>query len=486
MNLAFKYPIIFWNCACLITDSGGTENKTEDDSGIYFEEETTEEVVDIYEPEDFDEYEYEDAPDRKTKVKKKRTKTTDYNKLATAIGKMSQSGINIVPPDINNSNYTFTPDVANNRILYGLSGMTGVGEEIIQETIKNRPYASIKDYYNRVKPKKPAMITLIKGGAFDSLMDRKEAMVWYIWETCDKKSRITLQNMGGLIKHGLLPEKTEEQSMARRVYEFNRYLKAITKADKCAYEGMYSLDERAIAFLYEIDCEELTVTDNISHYLKIKEWDNVYQRYMDIFRKWIASDKEEILNSLNNEIFIEDWNKYAKGNYSSWEMNALCFYYHEHELANVNRERYGLSNFYNLPEDPEVERTFRKAGKTINMFKLTTICGTCIAKNKAKATVTLLTNDGVVTVKFRKEYFSIFDKQISEKNADGTKTVKEKSWFNKGSMILVQGIRSGDQFVAKKYSSSGNPHQLYKIDAILPNGELILRNERYQGNSEEE
>ena len=41
MNLAYRWPTIFWNCACLITDSGGAE------------EEEEAEVVDIYEPEDF-------------------------------------------------------------------------------------------------------------------------------------------------------------------------------------------------------------------------------------------------------------------------------------------------------------------------------------------------------------------------------------------------------------------------------------------------
>ena len=35
------------------------------------------------------------------------------------------------------------------------------------------------------------MISLIKGGAFDEMEDRKFTMAWYIWETCDKKSRIT-------------------------------------------------------------------------------------------------------------------------------------------------------------------------------------------------------------------------------------------------------------------------------------------------------
>ena len=473
MNLAFRYPIIFWNCACLITDSGGAE-QTEDE-----EEEELEQVVDIYEPEDFEEYEYIDAPDKKTKVKKKRARSTDYKKIATAIGKMIQAGISIQPPDINNSSYTFTPDAKNNTIIFGLSGMLNVGEDVIQATIANRPYISPRDYLNKVKPKKQAMISLIKGGAFDNMMDRKLCMGWYLWEVCDKKERLTLQNMPSLIKYGLLIEDTEERLMARRVYEFNRYLKAMCKG---VAADSYVLDERAIAFLTEIEQEHLITSDLT---IGIKAWDKVYQKYMDIFRAWISENKEQILTDLNATIFKEQWDKYAKGTISAWEMEALCFYYHDNELKDINFGRYGISNFFNLPEDPVVDRSFQKGGKTINLFKLTKICGTCIAKDKAKATVTLLTCDGVVSVKFRKEYFSMFDKQISEKNPDGTKTVKEKSWFNRGSMILVQGMRSGDQFMAKKYVSSGG-HQLYRIDAIDKDGMLVLRNERYQGEAEDE
>ena len=205
---------------------------------------------------------------------------------------------------------------------------------------------------------------------------------------------------------------------------------------------------------------------------------------MNTFRKWITENYDEILNNLNSTIFLEDWNKYAQGNSSSWEMEALCFYYHEHELSNVNNDRYGFVNFYNLPEDPIVERTFTKGGKEIKIFKLNRICGTCIAKNKTKSTVTLLTTNGVVTVKFRKEYFSLFDKQISEKGEDGIKHVKEKSWFNRGNMIVVTGMRSGDNFISKKYASTGG-HQLYKIDKINTDGSLILRSERYSGELED-
>ena len=165
-------------------------------------------------------------------------------------------------------------------------------------------------------------------------------------------------------------------------------------------------------------------------------------------------------------------------------MEALCFYYHEHELSHVNADRYGFVDFYELSEDPVVEKTFSRGGKDINIFKLYKICGTCIAKNKIKSTVSILTTSGVVNVKFRKEYFSLFDKQISERGEDGVKHVVEKSWFNRGNMIVVMGIRSGDDFISKKYASSGG-HQLYKIDEIYDDGTLKLRNERYQGEAED-
>ena len=464
---------IYWNTACLIVNSGSLEDNSE------------EEIVDIYAPEAQDLAEgvkFIDLPDKSAKIR--RTAATDYGKIAKAIGDIQAAGIKVSLADINKSKFSFAPDVENNRILFGLKGMLNVGDDVVAATIANRPYSSPKDFLNKVKPGKQAMISLIKGGAFDSMEDRKFTMAWYIWETCDKKSRITLQNMGGLIKHNLLPEKTPEQIMARRVYEFNRYLKAITKADKYAYPNMYSLDERAIAFLHEIECDDIMETDNLSWYIKTKDWDNIYQKHMDVFRAWIASDKEAILDALNTEIFMQDWEKYAKGSISAWEMEVLCFYYHDHELKNINNDKYGFVDFYSLPEDPVIEKIFTKGGKDIPIFKLNRICGTCIAKNKTKSTVTLLTTTGVVNVKFRKEYFTMFDKQISERQADGTKRILEKSWFNRGNMIVVTGIRSGDDFISKKYASTGG-HQLYKIIGINDDGTLQLLDARPTGAVEE-
>lgn len=455
MNLAYRYPTIFWNCACLINDSG---NSTEED---------------IEDDEDEDE-------------KTAKGQGTDYTKLARGIGKMKDAGVSISLVDINKSQFTFVPDVENNTIWCGLKSLLNINDEIVNEIIKKRPYVSPKDFLTRVKPKRQVMISLIKGGAFDSIMERKKCLAWYIWSACDKKSRLTLQNMPSLINHDLLPEDTEEFQMARRIYEFNRYLKSVCR--KKASDEYYMLDTRAIEFLTEIEADTYIELINENLVLNAKTWDKqVYQSQMEVYRSWLRSNHDSILQQLNDKIFMEDWQKAAgqKPNYSAWEMEVLCFYYHEHELAHTNFQKYGIVSFDSLPRDPIVNYSYEKGGRIIDIYKLSKICGTCIARDKGKSTVTLLTPTGVVEVKFPKEYFSLFDKQISEKQEDGKKKVMEKSFFTRGNMIMVLGMRRDDMFMSKKYSNMST-HQLYKIEEVKPDGDLILRHDRYKGEMEED
>lgn len=437
LYLATHFNPVYWNTACLIVNSGALE------------------------------------------IKKDKQESTDYAKIAKAISAIRAAGVKVSLIDINNSTFGFFPDVENNQILFGMKGMLNVGDDIISEIIAHRPYTSPRDFLNKVNPNKLTMISLIKGGAFDEMMDRRQTMAWYLWETCDKKSRLTLQNMPTLIANNLIPEDDENLAFAKRVFEFNRYLKAMCKFSTT----QYLLDERAINFILELNMDELIDSENK---MNIKSWDKVYQKLMDIMRNWLKANNDSILQELNDRIFMEDWKKYAKkGTVSSWEMEVLCFYYHDHELKDVNQSKYGLSNFFDLPKHPIVEKTFKKGGKDINIYKLHKICGTCIAKNKNKSTVSLLTPYGVVDVKFRKEYFSLFDKRISAVGEDGKKHVIENSWFNRGSMILVQGIRNEDSFITKKYASSPG-HQLYKIIDVKDNGDLVLQDARYKGDLEDE
>ena len=65
-NLAYHYPIIYWNTANLISDSGGEDG------------------------------------------------STNYEKIAVAVSNFQKQGIVVTLPDINKSDLFFTPDVENN------------------------------------------------------------------------------------------------------------------------------------------------------------------------------------------------------------------------------------------------------------------------------------------------------------------------------------------------------------------------------------
>ena len=472
LNLAYHYPIIFWNCACLISDSGGNEdndNKEEDrrDSweefddvsmGI-FEENNEEQSTDIS----------DDSSKTNTNTKKK-TRTVNYGKIATAIGKFTSEGIKINPPDINLSRYTFSPDLENNAIIYGLNGIVKVGEEIVDNIIKNRPYTSINNFLSKVKINKPQMVNLIKTGAFDSLYkDREEAMKVYIDLAAEKKKRVTLQNMKMLIDFNLIPK---EYDFECKVYNFNKYLKKF-KIDK-----YYELNDVAFRF-YERNFDlDLLEPKNSNWLIKQTSWDKIYKKHMDIIRPYIKENNQYLLDSINNRLVNNLWDKYCGGSISSWEMDSLSCYIHDHELKDINYDRYGIVDYFKLPEEPIVDYEFtaKDTGKKVPMYKIMRIAGTVLDRNKNKKTITLLTRTGVVNVKIFGDAFTNYDKQISEKRLDGTKRVVEKSWFSRGNKIIVTGIKKDGVFLGKKYKST--KHHLVELITKVEKDSIFTKKER--------
>ena len=442
--LATNWNPIYWNTACLIINSASLEGEEDDDE------------------------------DGNTK-----DKSTDYSKLAKAIGDITSRGIKVSLIDINKSGFSFEPDELNNEILFGLKGVNKIGGPVIDQIISGRPYFGIIDFMNRCSLNKTQMISLIKSGAFDKIDNewaskiykdnpRYAIMAYYISIISEPKKKLTLQNFNGLLERKLVPN---DLIYEQRTFAFNKYL----KTRKC--QEYYLLNGENDAQFYDdlYDSEALEVINGVPC-VKQKTWDKIYKNIMDTARNWLKDNQEEILNQYNNLLFNEMWNKYAAGNISAWEMESLCFYYHEHELSNINKSQYGIVNFFDLSYEPEVDYFFKRAGRDIPIFKLYKIAGTIISKNNTKASVTILTTDGVVNVKFTKEYYAMYNRQISEVQSDGTKKVLEKGWFSRGTKIMVTGYRREDTFVAKTYKATAT-HQLYKIVNI--NGSNItLEHER--------
>jgi len=106
------------------------------------------------------------------------TEASDARKVANAIAECKRMGVEVLGPDVNQSDRGFT--VENGGVRFGLLAIKGIGEGPIGEIGRARndceSFKSLADFCTRVDPKfvgKGAIETLIKAGAMDSLADGK-------------------------------------------------------------------------------------------------------------------------------------------------------------------------------------------------------------------------------------------------------------------------------------------------------------------------
>lgn len=89
--------------------------------------------------------------------------------------------VSVMPPNINHSGMNFT--VNNDKVLFGLSAIGGIGEslstQIIEERENNGIYKSFDDLLSRVSLGKASVIALIKSGAIPC-KNKREKLVSYL------------------------------------------------------------------------------------------------------------------------------------------------------------------------------------------------------------------------------------------------------------------------------------------------------------------
>lgn len=89
--------------------------------------------------------------------------------------------VNVMPPNINHSGMNFT--VNNDKVLFGLSAIGGIGEslskQIIEERENNGIYKSFDDLIQRLSLGKASVISLIKSGAIPC-KNKREKLISYL------------------------------------------------------------------------------------------------------------------------------------------------------------------------------------------------------------------------------------------------------------------------------------------------------------------
>lgn len=158
------------------------------------------------------------------------TEMANTDKVTAYITDARESGIQILPPNVNESLYLF--NVIENNIRFGMGAIKNVGEgpveEIIRERTENGPFTSFIDFCERVNMRvvnKRVLESLIKVGAFDdfekmnrrTLLENMEKIVTY----ATKKQAENAAGQVSLFDLGEAVETTEEMLDISDVEDFD-------------------------------------------------------------------------------------------------------------------------------------------------------------------------------------------------------------------------------------------------------------------------
>ena len=448
LNLNWFYPRVYWNCACLSVEASGI-NEDGESGG-----------------------------------------TTDYGEVAKAIYKMKQSDIEVAPPSANDSELDFTPREKDNTILFGLAGIAKINADIANQIISNRPYTSFKDFYTKnscngslITPSK--FIQLIKSGCFDEFEpNRIKVMKQYILYSSEPKTELTMANLDMAIKIGC---KIPKQLISP--YNFKKYVCSSEfyygPHPKFKSKKIYWLDEKARKY-FTTHYEDL-LEEGVDYFyqddMKLivdKSLEKILKPIMEELKSFINTP--EFIKEFNRQVMRKRYNELVPNqDVNHWSFETCSFFAKEHELAHIDRDRYNIDLFDELPEEPRFV-TKRWGKREYRQYELAQIAGVVLDKNDNNHLVTLLDiNNNVVQCKFVAENYSWYKAQLSEPDGQGGKTVVDPSWFKRGQALILTGVRMGESdFKVKAYKSSIFKHKVQKIVSVNNDtGEMTIQSYRY-------
>lgn len=419
-------------------------------------------------------------------------KSTDYNKIAKAVSLLTKQGVHIETLNINKSGRDFEIDEENNTIYFGFSGIKGLKADALYKILTTRPFESMLDCKVKTGADITSMVALVKAGAFNEFGSIEDHIEILSRLQADQKLVLNGQNYSTIYKAGMWPGYTPELAMSRKFYEFYQYLKKLPNGKIAMFDPKNAVDffgtnTKVLEFL---ECMEITPENNPyifekfgdTYGIRKKSMKTLYDAFMRPMKQYLIDHQAEMLEKFNTKAVTEWREKYfpASQTPAQWEIETMGLCFHEHPMAHVMN----LSNFDDLPAEPQIASIYKIKGRNIPIYQLTMIAGIVIAKDKLHSTITLLTSTGPVEVKFRKQQFASYDAQISKKVGD-KKQIVERSWLNRGIGLIVHGMRQDDQFIAKTYKNSKMKHTAYKVLSILPTGKLEVQKERKKGIMEE-
>ncbi len=154
---------------------------------------------------------------------------SNSEKVASYIADCRRQGIEVLPPEINESEINFTV-VDNNRIRFGLAAVKNVGTGAIESILEARgekPFRSLRDFSSRVDGRlcnRKAVESLIKCGAFDTLGGHRAQYLATLEESvaAGQVAQRERQN-GQMTMFSLMDQESKEELLQDRLPDIEKF-----------------------------------------------------------------------------------------------------------------------------------------------------------------------------------------------------------------------------------------------------------------------
>ncbi|MFA6308711.1 MAG: DNA polymerase III subunit alpha [Clostridia bacterium] len=192
------------------------------------------------------------------------------NKISIYVHECRKNKIDVLPPDINESNLKFT--VSDGKIRFGLVAIKNVGEnavmEIIRERTANGRFKSFKDFCERMDGKdisKRFVESLIKCGGFDSLKVERAKLMSVFEKTMEGIQQRKKRSLKGQLSIFEIPGAKEQYETIEIDYpEIKEFPKNILLSMEKEMLGLYISGHPLTEFENEINNQVTLFSSDIN------------------------------------------------------------------------------------------------------------------------------------------------------------------------------------------------------------------------------
>lgn len=373
--------------------------------------------------------------------------TKDYTTMSKFANELHDS---MLLPNINDSDLKFT--TKNNKVLFGLSAILSVDTNTLDAIIENRPFKSLKDYYEKMVDTKltstKKTISLIKSGAMDSLeeLDRRHIMAELVKLEIPQKEKVTMSQLD--YYRDIIPDQYDK---LLALHDFRSRIKGRNK------EPMNKEIEQEFIKKYSKHVD-YKFTDKLE--IDIKSFEKYYNKEIKPLKEEIK--KPQYAKEFTKRKRQEYWLKECTGTIPEWEIDTILFNSDEFVIDTEQVSKtHDISEFKDLENLPFLKTNSRG----FKEYEISAITGVVVGYNNMKRLVYLLTKEsGVVTLKINRRHYAHYQEKLEN---DG-------SWWERGNLLIIIGFKEGAVFRAR--GNSIYRHPIIKIEKNK--GRYIYRNEK--------